>query len=472
MLTPPHEIRRALNCLVPLVKQYWERPVQAYSSALYDGFELSDAEVRRDAFIKLCKLLRDRAIRSGHNETEVQKLIGIIRRRPVIQTGPHCHLIIEPDAFYTHLFALMGLNAHSEGWYINYSVSTVKFTEKSKKGPGWLWLDGQHVNVFGLSRRRMEPYSICGRYVPCHFALKPTDDQISHPALDLLRAVLLVQEFSSAAEAIKSANHDLWRHCFGETIKSLQLDDADVALLIIDHLRDRNSWLSRYFIDAPDMVSLLLQSVRELNDGPWDGWFKFNTDFFWFMSEGRLRPLRLEGNTLSDATGSFKMGFNSSSLANSLEAGEIVPGLFLVFLVIAILPGLRAMGGSRQVVYYPLMRHALLRALDRSSALINKELAKDIRSDHMTNVWGHRTIAPICADPWRLFIAKDPATFASLSQSFATQTLMETSGGLPGFVNDELWSQCAGEDFHERLKGSGEMIASANREPGHWQNKR
>ena len=53
MLTPPHEIRRALDCLVPLVKQYWERPVQAYASALYDGFELVKGADGRNAFAEL-----------------------------------------------------------------------------------------------------------------------------------------------------------------------------------------------------------------------------------------------------------------------------------------------------------------------------------------------------------------------------------------------------------------------------------
>ncbi|NKC51909.1 hypothetical protein HED63_22925 [Ochrobactrum cytisi] len=131
--------------------------------------------------------------------------------------------------------------------------------------------------------------------------------------------------------------------------------------------------------------------------------------------------------------------------------GDIVPGLFLVFLVIAILPCLRAMGGSRQVVYYPLMRSTLLAALDRSSTPRNTELAKDIRADPIPSVWGHRTIAPVCVTPWQFFVAENPETLASLLQRFGQLTLAEASADLPGFTGDELWCKCSGEDLLDRI---------------------
>ncbi|MDC7259549.1 MULTISPECIES: hypothetical protein [unclassified Shinella] len=379
---------------------------------------------------------------SGHSETLAQLLIEQIHRRPVIQTGPHCHLVVEPDAFFTHLFNLMALKAHSEAWYLNYSVSTVKFTERAKKGPGWLLLDGQNVNVFGLSHRQMEPYSICGRHAPRRFAMRPADPHVDHPMRDRLQAVLPDREFSSAADAVKSANECLWRACVGRNVHFLQLDDADVATLVIDHLRDRESWLSRHFINCPATLATFAGAVRELNSGPWAGWFTFNTDFFWLIHGGRLKRLHLEGGKLRDSLGDFEVDFNADSLAESLEAREIVPSLFLVFMVVAILPALRALGGSRQIIYYPLMRAALLKALERSSVLVNKVLAESLRLDPTPSVWGHRTIAPTCDDPWRMLAAGGPAATAKLINTFASMSLNDASAGLPGFVNDELWQQC------------------------------
>lgn len=437
------DIRTALNSLLPLVKGYWERSVRAYSAAIYDGFEAANVDVRQDAFDRLCNLLRRRALRSGYSNVEAHMLTSQLRCRPVIQTGPHCHLIIEPDAFFTHLFSIMGLKAHAGYWHIHYSVSTVKFIEKAKKGPGWLWLDGQHVNVFGLSRSKMEPYSVCGCHARFRFLLTSANDQAAHPAVDRLRSILPEEEFCSAAEAIKTANRHLWPYCFGRQTRYLQLDDADVALLLLDHLTDPTSWLSRHFFDAPHMVAAFMHEVRKLDHGPWAGWFKLGTDFFWWIRDGRIRRLKLENDRLRDEAGMFELHLNSRSLAHALEAGEIVPGLFLVFLVIAILPGVRALGGSRQIVYYPLMRFALLSALDGSAAPINKALAESVRSDQMPSVWGHRTIAPVSTSPWELYTTTrdDPEVRYSILEAFANRSLISASADLPTFTEDELWAQ-------------------------------
>lgn len=440
-MTSSSDIRQALNRVVPLVKCHWHRPLRDYSRALYETFERANTDVMSDAFERLCKILAVRAAGSGYCESEIHEMIETIRRRPVIQTGPHCYLMIEPDAFFTHLFSVMGLTAHLEKWYISYSVSTVKFIEKANKGPGWLWLDGQHVNVFGRSTSQLQPYSICGHSAAYRFVLKPANSQSHHPARDRLAAILPEREFDTAAEAIKTANGRLWRSCFGNEISFLQLDDTDISALVVDHLRDPHSWLSRNFIGDRELVSTFLRTVRKIDEGPWAGWIKFNTDFFWLLRDGRLKPLRLERNILCDEAGVYKAAFDRLSLADFLETGEIVPSLFMVFLVIGILPGLRALGGSRQTVYYPLMRQALLIALDRSSDPINASLAEAIRSDPMPSGWGHRTVAPIYAAPWQLFTADEPATLASLLEIFGSRSLEETSGELPGFVNDKLWSR-------------------------------
>ncbi|MGK9086127.1 hypothetical protein KXR64_20305 [Brucella intermedia] len=437
------DIRSALNSLVPLVEDYWDSSVSAYSAALYDGFQTNDLDVRQDAFGRLVKLLRRRALQSGYSDAEAHTLTNQLRCRPVIQTGPHCHLIIEPDAFFTHLFSIMGLKALAECWHIHYSVSTVKFIEKAKKGPGWLWLDGQHVNVFGLSRSKMEPYSVCGRQDRFRFLLTSPNDQAPRPALDRLSSILPEDEFPSAAEAIKTANQHLWPNCFGCQNKYLQLDDADLALLVLDHLLDPTSWLSRHFFDAPHMVAAFMNEVKKLDLGPWAGWFKFGTDFFWRIRDGRIKRLKLENNRLRDEAGTFELHLNSRSLAEALEAEEIMPGLFLVFLVLSILPGTRVLGGSRQVVYYPLMRLAFLSALDSSAAPVNKVLAESVRSDRMPSVWGHRTIAPAFASPWELYTTTgdDPEARELILEAFAGRTLISASAGLPSFLEDELWAR-------------------------------
>src|SRR5690606_35340633 len=169
---------------------------------------------------------------------EIAQLLDQLRIRPIIQTGPQCHLVNEPDALFTHLFCRGGLRGQSQSWYINYSVSTVKYTEKLKKGPGWLRLDEQNINVFGLSRSEMESLSIFSRQMPLRFAMVPECSRSSIPLRNELLQILPDAEFSSAADAIKSANRTLWRKFFGTQVNFLQMDESDIAELVREHLED------------------------------------------------------------------------------------------------------------------------------------------------------------------------------------------------------------------------------------------
>ncbi|WP_266019721.1 hypothetical protein [Brucella intermedia] len=447
-------LRQALNRLVPLVSDYWERPVETYAAAVYDGFELSKHPVRQDAFNRFCTLLCRKAARSGYDAVEIAQLLDQLRTRPIIQTGPHCHLVIEPDAFFTHLFCISGLTAHAQRWYVNYSVSTVKFTEKPKKGPGWLRLDGQNVNVFGLSRSKMDSLSICSRQMQLRFTMVPETPDASTPLRDELLRILPDDDFSSAAEAIKTANRILWHRHFGTQTNFLQLDESDIAELVRDHLDDEDSWLSRQFIEKTGLIESFILAAREIDRGPCAGWFRFNTDFFWLVQDGRLRRLELENGVLRNNSGTYRVQFNSAALARALEREEIVPGLFLVFLVIAILPGLRVLGGSRQIIYFPLMRCALLKALDSSALPADRELAAAIRQDELPSLWGHRTIAPTTAEPLRL-LARAGHSAESIAELLMARTLRETASDMPGFSADEMWLECCARFARHRQVAPG-----------------
>lgn len=434
-------LQDALSRLVPLVGSFWERPVMSYAAAIYERFEVSNHSVRQDAFKRLSSLLCRRAAQSGHDARDIAQLTAQLRNVPVIQTGPHCHLVIEPDAFFTHLFCLGGLRAHAKSWYINYSVSTVKFTEKSKKGPGWLRLDGQDINVFGLSRSKMASLSIFSRQMPLRFAMVPEFSRSSIPLRDELLQVLPGGEFSSAADAIKSANRILWPKYFGTAVNFLQLDESDMAGLVKEHLEDEGSWLSRCFIERAELIGSFILAVREIDRSPWGGWFKFNTDFFWMVRDGQMKRLELENGILRDSSGNYQVPFKCAALARALQNGEILPSLFLVFLVIAILPGLRVLGGSRQIIYYPLMRCALLKALASSCLPEDRDLAAAIRQDELPSLWGHRTIAPTTAEPLRL-LARTGHSAASIAELLKATTLRQAASDMPGFSADEMWLQC------------------------------
>ncbi|MER8716265.1 hypothetical protein [Mesorhizobium sp. M1295] len=436
----PRAVAEALVWLKPYISRYSTLPTHAYAHAVYDAKPAAADPVRMHALEQIELLLADRALLLGYRHQQIEKLRKQLRSRPVIQTGPHCNLVFEPDAFYTHIFSAIGLRAHEDSWYVSYSASTVKFTERAKKGPGWLRVGDRTLNVFGLSRSKMDPFSICGRHSPQRFALTNSGETADASQLvEHLQKALPDGEFRSAAEAIKAANRSLWHRFFASNLQLLQIDDLDVAELVAQHLRDPSSWLSLTLFGAGSFAKRLLTHFKSFNCGQWGGWTKTTTDFFWHLAGGRVFPLRLDGGLLLNANGTFSLRCAPDALVRSLNGGEIIPSLFLSFLVTSILPGLRALGGNSQIVYYPIMRHALLSALADFPSPANRSLTASLGSDCEPCMWGHRTISPGPIDPFSLFAQSGTSCFEQLIDAYGAMPLSEAWGSLPAFTGDPSW---------------------------------
>lgn len=450
-------MRRSLSDLMPHLVPYWGRPLKDYASAAYDiGKFQSDCPVRHHAMELLCRCVERATRKSGYSVEEGRKACQQLMTTPVLQTGPHCLLLPERDAFYTHLFSLLGLKAHRHEWYITYHASTVSFAEKAKKGPGWLWLEGEPLNVFGLPRSRMDSSSICGSNGPIRFTLSNSrGEPAPNSSARQLLAELPLNEFACAVDAIGAANQMLWPRKLPSSIKLLQLDDFEIADLIADHLDDARSWLSAEFVGNDVVAKSILTAMDRLNAGPWQGWVRRTTDFFWGMERGRIVPLRLQDNVLrAKNSSSFEVKYRPEDIAVALRRRELVPSLFSVFLVTSILPGLRVLGGCRQVVYYPLMRHLAARGLAQSGEL---EAVAELRRDDRPGLWGHRVLKPDGGDP--LAEIRDSGGATALLSRYAEMPLVQSAGDLASFTMDPLWA-----DLSEKMDGG--FIASGSAE---WQ---
>jgi hypothetical protein len=445
--------------LFPWTRQYRDEPVRKYAAALYDyQTELLDP-TRREARDTLCRWVRKKALERGFGNVEAERLAADVESFPVLQTGPHLHLLIEPDAFFTHLFSLMGLAAHGRRSYISYACSTVKFAEKSRKGPGWLRLDGQAINVFGLSRREMIPYSILAKNHKYEFALKPAEG-FSRPqdAIAALESLLPTGPFSSAAAAIKNANQRLWKAHFDNHVDFLQLDDDDVSDLVLMHLDDPNSWLCRKFLVDPLLPVKILRSIDRLASTPWRDWLKNSTHFFWGCDHGRIFPMQLDDGSVrpSDGEGDA-IALTREGLMEALAAGRIIPNLLLVFIVIAILPGIRVLGGSRHTVYYPLMRYAFCAGLLDSGC--DDNLLRSLVHERRASAWGHRVITDT-TEPFALLRSKSGAV-PSLMSHYGAMSLDQACGSLDGFLEDPLWRDLSSSLKNGAVSTTGEPWASA-----------
>ncbi|WP_457589006.1 hypothetical protein [Ensifer canadensis] len=433
------DVRGTLSALMPLVSSYWGRPLGDYASVAYDGGKIrSECPVRHCARGLLGCCIERAAQRSGYDAAEARSASLQLMASPVLQTGPHCLLLIEPDAFYTHLFSLLGLNAHSLEWYISYNASTVSFAEKAKKGPGWLWLEGEALNVFGLPRSRMDSFSLCGLEGSYRFALSNSKgDAAPNASAAHLLAELPSDEFASVADAIRAANQTLWRRKLASPIKLLQLDDFDIADLVADHLDDAESWMSARFIGGSKIAEIILNAMDRLNMGPWQGWVRRTTDLFWRLEKGRIVPLSLQDGALrASGAGDYTVKFRPDCIAVALRQRAILPSLYMVFLVASMLPGVRALGGCRQTVYYPLMRYLTAIGLERSGDF---DLLTDLRKDNRPGLWGHRVLKPAGGYPFREI--QNLAAAGPALSAYAGLTLEQSSGDLVNFTGDAIWAK-------------------------------
>ncbi|MGO6747602.1 hypothetical protein ACCS93_34980 [Rhizobium ruizarguesonis] len=433
----PEDVRAALSFLMPDLARFWALPLKDYASAVYEDGARGRCSVRDDAMTRFQTFIAGMALRAGANKDDAEHASRQIASSPVMQTGPHCHLLIEPDAFYTHLFSALGLIAHARRWHICYSSSTVKFIERSKKGPGWLSLGGEIVNVFGLSRSHMDPYNICGFNRPYRFKLARQNGAPDGASVARLKAILPDMEFPSAAEAIKSANQTLWRGAFPPSLRLLQFDDIDAADLVADHFEDNASWMSTRFAGDGLFAENILRAIDQLNAGPWAGWIRRTTDFFWGLEDGRIIPLRLRGGVLKGAPPSIgEVWFDPETIAASLRQRKLVPNLLTTFLVTSILPGVRALGGCRQAVYYPLMRYLVATALKASG---ERELLDALRGDERPGMWGHRVLRPNGGSPFMEL--EENGAALKLAANYGSLSLRDAAGDLVSFTSDPIWSE-------------------------------
>lgn len=437
------DVRRALSYLMPHLAPYWARSLRTYAAAVYDVEHFHSGDATRAHAMDLLRNCVERAARrSGYGEEEARSASLELVASPVLQTGPHSLLLVDPDAFYTHLFSLLGLMANQRQWHITYFVSTSAFTERAKKGAGWLRLEDEPLNLFGLPRRRMDGGSIGCLNGPYRYALSNSKGETAPNASSAcLLGELPAGEFASAAEAIKMGNHALWRRCFPESVSLLQLDDFDIADLIADHLEDVGSWISAHMIGDGAVAESILSAIDRLNAGPWGGWVRRTTDLFWRLEENRVVPLHLQDGVLkSIRPPSFEVKFTPSSLATALRQRTILPGLFTAFLVISILPGVRVLGGCRQTVYFPLMRYLTSIGVERSGDL---SLLKALGEDDHPGLWGHRVLRPAGGDPFHEI--ERTGNVSSLVSGYAEMPLVEASGALASFTKDPIWAQLSAQ---------------------------
>lgn len=429
-------IQRTMVALYPWMKNYLAWPIQSYAERIFRPGNTIQCETRAWALDKLLHRLEVSAINAGYSKENAAAIRDDFAENRVLQTGPHLMLLLDPEAYNTHAFSLLGLNANGCKSYVSYAVSTVKLEERARKGPAWLSVADRPLSIFALSRNQMIPYNLLSRLEGLHFQRGLLGAQEQHRSDNQVQDLLPQGNFDCPSQALKAANRALWPKMFGHGFWFLQIDDEDIADLCITHLMDGHSWLRTRLFGDTTLAMSVLSEIDTLAKGPWYGLLTRGTDFFWHYNGGKRLPLRLvERHLIEPSTGQNVTRFSADEIVGLLSKRILIPNLFLMFLLTAILPGVRVLGGSRHPLYYPLMRYVLCRAL--RSASIEDPLERHLTEDEMPCAWGHRVIE--CPD-LRLedLVESEHRWLTSLWLN--RQPLAEACGAMTGFTSDQRWA--------------------------------
>ncbi|MBZ9850365.1 hypothetical protein LB565_20495 [Mesorhizobium sp. CA14] len=440
---PPAEILAVLSLLCPEVardiEQNWHSPVSDYARHLWrpvarpvSGPAIAARSILRD-------VLRQR-LGAIMQPEEIGKVLEEFEHRPVIQSGLHCLLLMDRITFDAFLLAWLGAVENGLSAFVNFMGTTMTMETVGREGPGWLDVGDDKVNLFGMGRHKLCRKSACvaGPVSINQRALLAVGDQTD--ASRWLGTLLASQDkvFGCAADAIAALNEDLvanWDRS-GMAVPVF-IDDRLAASALARHFEYDGSLLSRLLIE-PARRQRLDQALQEAASGPFGRFLPNATDYFWGIREERVRRLVLKNGHLiePDRPHGLSVPFEREHLKQALLDGVLVPNLFLMFLILAILPRVRVVGGLRQIGYVALFHSILLAALDENVPE-ERDLATELQIQE--NAWGMRVIDEKISVREQLAGLPEGELFPDLLRRYRLRTFSETTDDLKLVRENARW---------------------------------
>jgi len=440
---PPAEILAVLSLLCPEVvrdiEQNWNAPVSEYARHLWRPV----ARPASTPAIAARSILRDvlqQRLGAVMQPEEAAKAIDDFEHRPVIQSGLHCLLLMDRITFDALLLAWLGAVENGLSAFVAFMGTTMTMETVGREGPGWLDVGDDKINLFGMGRHKLCRKSTCaaGPVSINKRALEAVGDETD--ARSWLGTLLASQDkvFGTAADALTELNEDLFAN-WDRSGRALPIfiDDRLAASAMARHLDHEDSLLAR-LLTQPARRQRLDHALQEAASGPFGRFLPNATDYFWGIREERVRKLVLENGRLiePDRPHGVSIPFERLHLKQALLDGVLLPNLFLMFLVLAILPRVRAVGGLRQIGYVALFHQILLAALDET-ALDERELAAELQVRE--NAWGMRVIDEQISVREQLASLPEGALFPDLLRQYRLRTFAETTEDLKLVRENARW---------------------------------
>lgn len=307
--------------------------------------------------------------------SEIEAAIADLTAARIWQLGPHLELLLDPVTLQTYLTSAVGALAQRRSHFAVYAVSTITLQSRARSGPGWVGFNGQRIRVFDISRDRMARTSVCGRF--------SSRLSFNTEFLDVLQAYnqpATNELFDSAGEALQKLNRDMWgRISAGLIPRPIVLSDDYIASLAVSMLKEPESCLAKLLFDDCRLDRLRAGIADDAIQQ--NAFFRWPTDFFWRLRDGRVRKLVLNGGKLSDPEAlDWEIPWNRDQIIDELESGTLIPSLFIMFTVLIFLPCARPIGGPYMIGYLPTYLNLFLLLLDEGN-LEESILAGEVKSN-------------------------------------------------------------------------------------------
>ncbi|TPL97230.1 hypothetical protein FJ960_24960 [Mesorhizobium sp. B2-3-11] len=440
---PPAEILAVLSLLCPEVvrdiEQNWNVSVSDYARHLWRPVAKPVSGPAIAARSMLREVLHQR-LGAIMQPEEIGKALDEFEYKPVIQSGLHCLLLMDRITFDALLFAWLGAVENELSAFVGFMGTTMTMETIGREGPGWLDVGDDKVNLFGMGRHKLCRKSACaaGPVTLNKRALEAVGDE--RDASRWLGTLLARQDkvFGTAADAMTALNEDLvanWDRS-GMALPVF-IDDRLAAAAMARHLQYDGSLISRLLME-PARRRRLEHALQEAASGPFGRFLPNATDYFWGIREERVRKLVLEnGNLIElDKPHGLSIPFERPHLKQALLDGVLLPNLFLTFLVLAILPRVRVVGGLRQIGYVALFHSILLAALDETTPE-ERDLVAELQVRE--NAWGTRVIDEKISVREQLARLPEGALFADLLRQYRSRTFAEATDNLKLIRENARW---------------------------------
>lgn len=375
------------------------------------------------------------------------KAIAEFDAAPILQTGPHCQLFVNEIDFNALLFSWMGSKLYqlNYAFILNSATRTLQWSKGC--GPAWLNLQNDNINLFGMSPKKMSRLSVCAPSISMTYQKSTFDHQLlkalpeERDGLIKLFSVIDSAPYPDVISAFTLPNLALIKNCDQKSeVQPVILNDHFTAYVVAEHLKDSEGIISNLLFSS-NKREQLNGLIEELKKTPQHIFLTQGTQFFWGMRDNKIRPLMIIDDFLIEVTAGkdnmIKIPFTPEDLCSALYNGQLIPNIFLSFLVLSLMPQIRVLGGTRQIAYFPLIKNLFCELLDKNNS-VEAELFEELQSNSL-NVWGtnfiRHTFTPL---QW---LGQLPAgkELACLTDFYLNQSIAEITQQLMVFKDHQKW---------------------------------